>query len=166
MGLMAAAKKIVAQAADLIAALLLGRDRTRVKRAKRQRPGRGRARTPPSIHDLMPLDSAANVIFRRVYVERMQLGTLGRLTAHLDGLAYTIAELTPIYVYEPNGASVRQLTATELAGALFQGGAKEISYIDGRETITHLAVDARDVEGVIQTLIASDKAEDGTKDAA
>ncbi len=103
----------------------------------------------------MPLDMAVKLVFRRVYEEKIQLGLSGGLTAHIDGLAYTIAELVPIYVYEPNGHSVRALSKEELAGALFQDGAKAIRYIDGRPVIRNLAVSVKAIPQVIESLIAA-----------
>jgi hypothetical protein len=156
MDVVAEAKRIVAQAADLITALRLGRDRLYAERERaRHTCAASRALRAPSLHDLMPLDLAAAVIFRRVYGEHMPLHSPTRLSAHLDGLAYTIAELAPIYVYQRNGGSVRPLSREELAGALFQGGAKTISYIDGRAALADLALNARQVEALIHTLVAS-----------
>ena len=108
-----------------------------------------------SAHELMPLDLAAASIFRRVYEERMQVGVPGRPAAHLDGLAYTIAELAPVYVYEGGGGAVRALSAAELAGGLFQGGARTLAYLDGRPPISCLAVRVRDVPAVIDALSAA-----------
>ena len=159
MDVLAAAKKIVTRAGDLIAALRLGRDRLLARREGKGRLAGSSAAKSPSIHDLVPLDTAATVIFRRVYLEQTPLGTLGRLPAHLDGLAYTIAELVPIYVFEPSGGVVRELAREEIAGGLFQGGAKEISFIDGRERIGNLALNAKDIDAVIQTLVESTKAD-------
>jgi hypothetical protein len=156
MDAVAKAKRIVVQAADLVTALRLGRDRLLLERAKGRRAGvEARALKQPSLHDLMPLDLAALIIFRRVYAERMPANATTRVNAHLDGLAYTIAELAPVYVYEENASSVRLVSQGELQGGLFQGGAKFISYIDGRPGLKNLAVNAKHVESVIQTLIAS-----------
>jgi len=156
MEVVAEAKRIVAQAVDLITALRLGRDRLFAEhRRARQTWADSRALRLPSLHDLMPLDLAAAVIFRRVYGQQTHLHSPTRLSAHLDGLAYAIAELAPIYVYQRNGGPVRQLSREELAGALFQGGAKTISYIDGRAALADLALNARQVEALIRTLVAS-----------
>ena len=95
------------------------------------------------------------MIFRRVYAERLHAGTPTRVTAHLDALAYTIAELAPIYVYEANGHAVRALSRADLAGALFQDGAKVLAYIDGRPALRNLAFNATSIHSVIQTLIAA-----------
>jgi hypothetical protein len=93
------------------------------------------------------------MVFRRVYEERMLLRE--SQTRHLDGLAYTIAELAPIYIYDPRGSSLRRISDDELRGALFQDGAKSISYVDRRTPITNLAVSIKNVDAVIQKLIAA-----------
>jgi hypothetical protein len=108
----------------------------------------------PSPHDLVPLDLATASIFRRVYEERMQVGVPGRPGAHLDGLAYTVAEITRIYVYGGDGAA-RPLSAPELAGGLFQDGARTLAFIDGRPPISNLAVRATDVPALIDVLNAA-----------
>ena len=103
----------------------------------------------------MPLDLAARAIFRRVYEERTGLGVAARPGAHLDGLAYVIAELAPIYVYENEGRSIVPLSKDDLAGGLFQNGGKRLAYVDGRRTITRLAVSVENIEVITKTLIAS-----------
>ena len=112
-------------------------------------------RATPSPHELMPLDLAARAIFRRVYEERTGLGVAARPGAHLDGLAYVIAELAPIYVYENEGRSIAPLSKDDLAGGLFQNGGKRLAYVDGRRTITRLAVSVENIEVITKTLIAS-----------
>ena len=109
----------------------------------------------PSAHDLMPLDMAASVVFRRVYEKRMFLGMRGSPTRHLDALAYTIVELAAVYLYDTDGRSLRRISDEELRGALFQDGARSISYVDGRTPLTNLAVSVRDVNAIIQKLIAA-----------
>jgi hypothetical protein len=108
-----------------------------------------------SQHDLIPLELAAGTIFRRVYSERTQFHGPARLTAQLDGLAYAIAELVPIYGCEQNGVAVRLLSKDELKGALFEGGAKTITYVDGRPAIDGLAMNARHIEPMIAALLDS-----------
>src|SRR5688572_11174187 len=109
----------------------------------------------PSAHDLMPLDMAASMVFRRVYEKRVLLGTRGTPTRHLDALAYTIVELAAVYLYDTDGRWLRRISDDELRGALFQYGARQISYVDGRTPITNLAVSIRDVNAVIQKLMAA-----------
>jgi hypothetical protein len=141
----------MARTVDLVTALRVGRDRLH-HRALRACP-KARAARKPSAHDLMPLDLAALTIFRRVYEERLHLRPTARLAAHLDTLAYTIAGLVPIYVYERAGRSLRPLSREELDEALFKDGAKGICYTDGRPSIHDLAISAKDVQAVIQTLL-------------
>jgi hypothetical protein len=142
--------------ADLLTTLRLGRDRLRARRdtGGGARPDSG-AVTPPSVHDLMPLDLATAVVFRRVYCDERQAPNPAPLSAQLDGLAYTIAELAPIYVYERTGHSLRLLSREELEGGLFRNGAKVLTYIDGRAPIRDLAISAKKVSAVIQALSAS-----------
>ena len=111
--------------------------------------------TQPSAHDLMPLDMAASMVFRRVYEKRMLLGMRASPTRHLDALAYTIVELVAVYLYDTDGRSLRRISDHELSGALFQDGARSISYLDGRTPITNLAVSVKDVNAVIQKLMAA-----------
>jgi hypothetical protein len=103
----------------------------------------------------MPLNLAVSLIFRRVYEERLHVGVPGRSTVHLDGLAYVVAEYTQIYTYAQNGNSARALTKEELAGGLFQNGAKTLNYVDGRATINELAVSAKVVEPIVVALITA-----------
>src|SRR3954454_1874814 len=110
-----------------------------------------------SAHDLMPLDLAVSLLFRRVYEEPMQTVVGGRAGSHLDGLAYLVSELAPIYVYKPDGKQRRRLSESDLAGALFQEGARRITYIDGRPTIENLAVSVKRIQAVIQRLTAASK---------
>jgi hypothetical protein len=138
---------------DVVTALRLGRDRLR---AERDRAAASSAQAAaPSTHDLMPLDLAARVIFRRVYADRSHGGMPTRMTAHLDALAYTIAELAPIYVYEANGHALRAISREDLSGGLFQEGARALAYIDGRRAVRNLAFNATSINAVIQTLMAS-----------
>ena len=104
-----------------------------------------------SAHERIPLDLAVATIFRDVYRDRFQR-TPSRGAAHLDGLAYTIAELWPIYVYEGDGSTSRQLTREEVAKGLFRRGAKELHFVDGRAPIRNLAVSARVVKAAVATL--------------
>src|SRR3954470_366192 len=110
-----------------------------------------------SAHDLMPLDLAVSLLFRRVYEEPMQTVAGGRARSHLDGLAYLVSELAPIYVYKPDGKQRRRLSESDLAGALFQDGAKRIAYVDGRPAIENLAISVKKIQALIQALTAASK---------
>jgi hypothetical protein len=110
-------------------------------------------------HDLMPLDMAVATVFRRAYERRMQPRGNVRPTGDLDGLAYTLAELTPLYTYEADGHSIRELSKGDLAGALFRGGAKTLVYVDGRAPVTNLAINVKSLPAIIELLNATKSAE-------
>jgi len=113
------------------------------------------AHYPPSLHDLIPLNLAAAAVFRRVYVERTGDSVSSRTTAHLDGLAYVISNLVPIFAYEEGGTTVTQLRSAELSGGLFRDGGKALYFLDGRAEITLIGVRAGDVDYVAASLIQS-----------
>ena len=112
-------------------------------------------RYPPSLHDLIPLNLATAAVFRRVYVERTCESASSRASAHLDGLAYVISNLVPIFAYEEEGQPVRQLHSAELAGGLFRDGGKALYFLDGRPEITLIGVRAGDIDYVASSLIRS-----------
>jgi hypothetical protein len=156
MDAIARAQALVAEAQALRATLRRERTRLRAQRAQYKRAcDVARTLRTPTPHDLMPLDLAAATIFRRVYQEALRVPAHGRPRAHLDGLAYTIAEMAPVYVYQTDGRSVRELTHADLAGGLFQGGASVLAYVDGRPPVRDLAVSVRHVRTIIETLIAT-----------
>src|SRR3954466_12628933 len=105
-----------------------------------------------SLHDLMPLDLAVDTIFRRFYAERLRTAVSSRDCAHLDGLAYMVAEAWPIYAYEENGNSFRRVSAEELSQALFRSGGKEIQFVDGRAPLRRLAVHTETVGAAVTML--------------
>lgn len=112
-------------------------------------------RYPPSLHDLIPLNLATAAVFRRVYVERICESASSRASAHLDGLAYVISNLVPIFAYEEEGQPVRQLRSAELSSGLFRDGGKALYFLDGRPEITLIGVRAGDIEYVASSLIRS-----------
>lgn len=107
---------------------------------------------PPTVHELVPLNLAAAVVFRRVYEDRTLLSG-GRSTAHLDGMAYVMTSLVPVFRYEPNGALVGQIQPDELAGGLFRDGGKALYFVDGRAEIALMGVRASDIDYVVTSLI-------------
>jgi hypothetical protein len=111
-----------------------------------------------SLHDLMPLDLAVDTIFRRFYAERLRTAVSSRDCAHLDGLAYMIAGAWPIYAYEENGNSFRQVSAEEVSQALFRSGGKEMRFVDGRAPLRRLAVHTQTV-GAAVTMLADAQGE-------
>ena len=100
----------------------------------------------------MPLDLAAASVYRRVYEDAVTSMVHARPASHLDAVAYTIAELTSIYVYESDGKSLRPLSREELAGALFRDGARVIYYPDGRPSVRNLAVSVKALQAVVLAL--------------
>jgi hypothetical protein len=59
----------------------------------------------PSLHDLIPFDLALRLIFRRIYIEKMVTAVAGK--AHLDGLAHVVSAIVPVYIYTPDGLTLR-----------------------------------------------------------
>lgn len=106
---------------------------------------------PPTVHELVPLNLAAAVVFKRVYEDRT-LVSGGRSTAHLDGMAYVMTSLVPVFRYELNGALVGQLQPAELAGGLFRDGGKVLYFVDGRAEIALIGVRASDIDYVVTSL--------------
>ena len=92
----------------------------------------------PSIHDLIPFDLALNLIYRRIYLERMNIAVLGN--AHIDGLAHLVSAIVPLYIYTADRGAVRKAGAEELKGGLFSAGGKRLYFLDGRAEVTNLAV--------------------------
>ena len=101
------------------------------------------------MHDLMPLDLAVRTIFRRVYDKPQRVGASPR---DLDGLAYMIAGVWPIFAYEPDGGAVRQLSQDELSHGLFRGGARELYFVDSRPAARNLAVRVSTIQAAVATL--------------
>lgn len=118
----------------------------------RQTCAEAEARKGATAHDLMPLDLAAASVYRRVYEDVVTSMVQARPASHLDAVAYTIAELTSIYVYESDGNSLRPLSREELAGALFRDGARVIHYPDGRPSVRNLAVSVKALQAVVLAL--------------
>lgn len=107
-----------------------------------------------SLHDLMPLDLAVLTISRRVYEAR---SVSSRDFGHLDGLAYMIAGVWPIYVYEEHGTGFRRLTSEEISHAIFRSGGKEMRFVDGRAPLQRLAVHAETVSAAAAILADVEK---------
>lgn len=100
-------------------------------------------------HTLLPLRLAAELIFSKVYVDRVVTSR----EEVLDSIASTIAVLAPIYEYSADSHHpARPLSRMELEGGMFKGGARELRFIDGRQPRTSLAVAANDVTQTIETL--------------
>jgi hypothetical protein len=76
---------------------------------------------------------------------------------HLNGLAYAIAALVPIYTLG-DGGEVRAITAEELRHGYFRAGAKELHFLDGRASVDSLAVTPDGVEKVVSSILAAKEA--------
>ena len=106
----------------------------------------------PRAHDLVPLELATALIFRRVYEERIQVRVEGRSKAHLDGLAYLIANMVTLYTYAQDGSDIRELPKEAIATGLFRDGARVLYFLDGREPITNLALKADAINSVVSAM--------------
>ena len=104
----------------------------------------------PDPHELVPLELAVRTIQRRAYPERS-------LTAFLDeqlnGLAYAVAALVPLY--EVNSAGVRTIARDELKHGYFRRGGKELHFLDNRPALIALAVTTSGVETVVRSILAA-----------
>lgn len=101
--------------------------------------------------ELVPLNVAARRIFQRVYLPfHYPQSTPG--ADQLNGVASALCSLAPVYVLDERGSAARRLGADELSGGLFRGGARELLYLDGRESIRNLAVSAPELERAARAL--------------
>jgi hypothetical protein len=73
---------------------------------------------------------------------------------HLNGLAYAIAALVPVYTVG-DGGEVRSISAEELRHGYFRAGAKELHFLDGRPSLNSLAVTPEGVEKVVSSILAA-----------
>ena len=101
--------------------------------------------------DLVPLNVAARRIFQQVYLP-LHHPQSGPGPDQLNGLANMICGLTPVYVLDEERRRVRRLSADDLSGGLFRGGARELLFLDGRESIRNLAVSGAEVERAARVL--------------
>lgn len=100
--------------------------------------------------DLVPLSVAARRIFQQVYLP-LHHPQSGPGSDQLNGLANVISSLTPVYALDERRRA-RRLTADEISGGLFGGGARELLYLDGRASIRNLAVSGAEVERAARLL--------------
>lgn len=105
----------------------------------------------PSSDELVPLNVAARLIFQRVYLP-FHHPQAGPLPDQLNGLANVICGLAPVYALDERGRSARRLSAEDLSGGLFRGGARELLFLDGRESIRNLAVSGAELERAARVL--------------
>ncbi len=100
--------------------------------------------------DLVPLNVAARRIFQRVYLQfHHPQSTPG--PDQLNGVASALCGLAPVYALDAGGAA-RRLSAEDLSGGLFRGGARELLFLDDREPIRNLAVSSAEVERAARLL--------------
>jgi hypothetical protein len=107
--------------------------------------------TQPSVQDLVPLNLAARTIFQRVYLP-LHHPQSGPGPDQLNGLANVICGIAPVYVVDERAGATRKLSAEDLSGGMFRGGARELLFLDGRESIRNLAVAAAEVERAARLL--------------
>jgi hypothetical protein len=100
------------------------------------------------MHDLVPLELAARTIYQRVYEEQHR--NTGRACGvdELNGIAYAIISLLPIFTYDDNPQTLRQLSDDEVLKGLLRDGGRMLIFIDGRATIPNLAVSTTELERV------------------
>lgn len=102
-------------------------------------------------HDLMPLELAVRAIYRRVYEEKHRKAGLACSPEHLNGIAYALAALQPLFIGEE---SVRPIGKDEVLKGLFRDGGRRMIFLDGRDPIERIAVSAAKLEDVVRALIA------------
>lgn len=103
------------------------------------------------LQDLVPLSVAARRIFQQVYLP-LHHPQSGPGPDQLNGLANMICGLAPVYALDDQRRHARQLTPDDLSGGLFRGGARELLFLDGRESIRNLAVSGAEVERAARVL--------------
>lgn len=100
--------------------------------------------------ELVPLNVAAQRIFRQVYLPfHHPQSSPG--ADQLNGVASALCSLAPVYALDGSGAP-RRLSGEDLAGGLFRGGARELLFLDGRDSIRNLAISSREVERAARAL--------------
>jgi hypothetical protein len=101
--------------------------------------------------ELVPLNVAARRVFQLVYLP-LHHPQAGPAPDQLNGVANALCSLAPVYVLDERGSAPRRLSADELSGGLFRGGARELLYLDGRESIRNLAVRGAEIERAARML--------------
>lgn len=101
--------------------------------------------------ELVPLNVAARRIFQRVYLP-FHHPQAGPGQDQLNGVASALCSLAAVYALDGRDGAARRLSADDLAGGLFRGGAKELLFLDGRESIRNLAVSGAEVERAARAL--------------
>jgi hypothetical protein len=104
-----------------------------------------------SPQELVPLNVAARLVFQKVYLP-FHHPQAGPGADQLNGVASALCGLAPVYVLGERGGAPRKLSADDLSGGLFRGGARELLFLDGRESIRNLAVSAAGLERAARAL--------------
>jgi hypothetical protein len=100
--------------------------------------------------ELLPLNVAARRVFQQVYLP-FHHPQAGPGPDQLNGVASALCGLAQVYALDERGAA-RRLSAADLSGGLFRGGARELLFLDGRESIRNLAVSRLEVERAARAL--------------
>jgi hypothetical protein len=108
-------------------------------------------------HDLVPLELAARTVYQRVYEETHRKAGMACTPEQLNGIAYAIAALLPVFTNEDDPQSFRRLSEEELLKGLFRDGGRAMIFIDGRASIRALAVSAKGLDRVARVLSAAQK---------
>jgi hypothetical protein len=100
------------------------------------------------LHDLVPLELAARTIYQRVYEEQHRKTGRACGVDELNGIAYAIISLLPIFTYAEDPQTLRQLSNDEVLKGLLRDGGRLMIFVDGRATIPNLAVSTTELERV------------------
>lgn len=103
-------------------------------------------------HDLVPLELAARTIYQRVYEEQHRKAGIACGPEQLNGIAYAIGALLPLFTYEGDSQTLRPLSDEELRKGLFRDGGRSMIFLDGRPAISRLAVSASGLDNVARAL--------------
>jgi len=98
-------------------------------------------------HALVPMSLAVTLV--RAKSQRLRPSAA---SSDLDSIATFIAATVPIYEYSDDPSVLPRMLLDSLSGGLFRNGGRELHFLDGRPTITLLAVQAEDVARVIAML--------------
>lgn len=101
--------------------------------------------------ELVPLNVAARRVFQKVYLP-LHHPQAGPIPDQLNGVASALCSLAPVYVLGERGGAARKLSAEDLSGGLFGGGARELVFLDGRESIRNLAISGAEIERAARAL--------------
>ena len=100
--------------------------------------------------ELVPLNVAARRVFQQVYLP-FHHPQAGPGPDQLNGVASALCSLAPVYALDGRGAA-RKLSAAEQAAREVRGGARELLFLDGRDSIRNLAMSSLEVERAARAL--------------